>query len=98
MRNSIRVARQVKTPGANEPVLTLPCRESGGAQDRICVRGIVAPSDITAEGVELLAANHKFEGQVDLNHSRGDARMLLQNESKAASVSARSRAVAHRLP
>jgi len=49
-------------------------------------------SDITAEGVELLAANHKFEGQVDLNHSRGDARMLLQNEAKAASVSARSRA------
>src|SRR2546427_570072 len=49
-------------------------------------------ADGAAEGLEILALSHDFQGQADLNYSREHARILLREEAEAASQSVRSRA------
>lgn len=48
-------------------------------------------TEIAAEGLERLAEDHDFGSRKDLNHSRKDARCVLQSAARAASVAARNR-------
>jgi hypothetical protein len=48
-------------------------------------------AQIAADGLEILASDHDFSGQTDLNYSQGAARSILEQEAESASVMRRGR-------